>query len=48
MEKINRVVIGTHAVSGCETTANEKWTMHGHELWPMEDKEVRRGHNHSQ
>ena len=48
MEKMNSVVIGTHTVSGCKTIANEEQTMHGHELWLIEDKEVKHGHNHSQ
>ena len=42
------MVIGKHAVSGDKTRANEKQTMCVHELWPMEDKEMRLGRNHSQ
>ena len=37
-----------HAVSGCKTIANEKTDNAWVELWPMEDKELKHEHNHSQ
>ena len=48
VEKINRVVIRKHTVSGRKTIANEKRTMDGRELWIMEDKEGRGRPKHSQ